>query len=89
MEKKAEHILSVSADTDMIIFDHISHKISEKPSLKEGGLYIKYGDIKDFLKDIPALSFELQDEYINLSALKSPSITSKFYDSFNTIIIKY
>lgn len=83
------HILAISADSDIIVHDYVSRKISEKTKLENGCFWILKNDLFPFLSNIDTASYDIQSDYVNLFKLTGNNITSKYFKEHHTIIFKF
>lgn len=88
-EKRSLHILAISADSDIVVHNYVSRKISEKTKLESGGFWILEYDLIPFFTNIDATSYVIQNGYVNLFSLTGDNLTSKYFKEHHTLILKF
>lgn len=88
-EKRSTHILAISSGSNSLVYDYVTKRISEAVRLMNSGLWILEKDLIPFLTNVDALSYDLQNGYVNLFSLKGNHLTSKYYEEHQSIILKY
>lgn len=82
------HVLAISADSDIVVIDYVSRRIQNKTYIENNRFLILANDLKPFLTQMTAPSYEIENDYINLFSLAGDNVTSKYYEKYRTIVFK-
>lgn len=82
------HVLAISAGSDIVVMDYVSRRIQNKTYIENNRFLILANDLKPFLTQMTAPSYEIENDYINLFSLAGDNVTSKYYEKYRTIVFK-
>lgn len=88
INEKNKHILAVSGNSNIIIYDYVSRKIQKETNIDNDGFWILESDIKPFLKEIKSPVYNTKNGYINLFSVTGDNVTSKYYKNYSTLVFK-